>query len=94
MIVLTDGSRVEVLSYRVKDRVMVFETTEGKLRSLPLAYIDLGATDRANRRATIEPEPATSTPVEDTPASHDALARQVLELYGVEELVTGLCEKF
>ncbi|TDI39567.1 MAG: hypothetical protein E2P02_18425 [Acidobacteria bacterium] len=41
---LNDGGALEVSSYEVRGDVVVFVTPDGKLRSLPRAYVDLDAT--------------------------------------------------
>ena len=44
VIVLTDGSRIEVKEFEIKENLVIFTTLEGRLRSLPLSYVDLEAT--------------------------------------------------
>jgi hypothetical protein len=48
LVVLADGTRIEVLHYEVKGRLVVFTTLDGKLRSVARAGVDLDATRRVN----------------------------------------------
>lgn len=48
-IVFVDGTRMEIQSYEVKEGVVLFTTMEGKLRSVPRSYVNLVATEQANR---------------------------------------------
>ncbi len=36
VIVLTDGSRIEVKEFEIKENLVIFTTLEGRLRSLPV----------------------------------------------------------
>ncbi len=48
-VVFVDGTRMEVQSYEVKDGIVLLKTKEGKLMSVPRSYINLVATEQANR---------------------------------------------
>lgn len=48
VVVFTDGSRMEVERYEVKEGIVLLTTLDGKLQSVPRAYIDLEATEREN----------------------------------------------
>lgn len=68
VVVFVDGSRIEVTGYEVKGGLVLLTTPEG-LRSVPRTYIDLEATQRANRGATVQaprqappPRPAEQPP--------------------------------
>ena len=50
VIVFKNGSRMEVDSFEIKGRVVIV-ATKGSLQSLPVDYVDLEATRRANARA-------------------------------------------
>ena len=39
----TDGTRMEVASYEIRDHVVILVTSDGKLRSVPRSYVDLDA---------------------------------------------------
>ncbi len=39
----TDGTRMEVASYEIRDHVVILLTADGKLRSVPRSYVDLNA---------------------------------------------------
>jgi hypothetical protein len=43
ILVFADGARIVVDSYEVRGNVVVFTTLDGKLRSVPLSYIDVAA---------------------------------------------------
>ncbi len=78
VVIFVDGSRLEVSAYEVKDGLVLLTTTEG-LRSVPRSYVDLEATQRANRGTAVqaprqaspdrpaEQEPAPSTTSDLTP---------------------------
>jgi len=77
ILVFANGSRMEVQSYEVKEGVVLFTTTEGKLRSVPLSFVNLPATEQANRggqekapppAAAARPAPAPPPPAPKPPA--------------------------
>ena len=84
VVVFVDGSRMEVKSYEVKGSTVVLTTLEGKLRSVPASYVNMEATNRANRQgaqgattqsptpsrpaAPPRPAPAPAPPPAPTPA--------------------------
>ena len=70
-LVLVDGTRMAIQSYEVKGGVVQFTTADGKLRSVPRSYVDLAATEQANRGATA-PEPEPETKPEPAPAPEPA----------------------
>ena len=49
LVVFSDGTQVAVRYYELRDKLVVFETTDGKLRSVSRAYVDVDATERINR---------------------------------------------
>lgn len=74
VIIFVDGSRMEIQSYEIKGALVLMTTLEGRLRSVPLSYVNMEATKRANRgdSATSEqprtpPQPPRS-PETRTPA--------------------------
>jgi len=65
VVVFVDGSRMEVKSYEVKGSMVVLTTLEGKLRSVPASYVNMEATNRANRQGgqgATTPSPTPSRP--------------------------------
>ena len=98
IVVLTDGNRMEVDTYEVRGNVIVITTLEGRLRSLPVTYVDLEATARANAGAAAAPISGTSETTQPAPlstappASTDSIenARRALELYGERELFVAM----
>ncbi len=51
VVVFVDGSRMEVQSYEVKEGLVLLKNKEGKLMSVPRSYVNLVATEQANRPA-------------------------------------------
>ncbi len=49
VLVLQDGTRLDVQSYSVKGQIVVFESAQGKLQSVPAAMVDFEATEKAGR---------------------------------------------
>jgi hypothetical protein len=49
VVVFVDGNRMEVQSYEVKEGLVLLKTKEGKLMSVPRSYVNLVATEQANR---------------------------------------------
>jgi hypothetical protein len=49
VVVFVDGTRMEVQSYEVKESLVLLKTKEGKLMSVPRSYVNLVATEQANR---------------------------------------------
>ncbi|MEE9263584.1 MAG: hypothetical protein V3V11_03925, partial [Vicinamibacteria bacterium] len=90
VVIFTDGTRMRVQKYEIKNKVVVITTMDGKLRSIPSNYINLDATERLNGRqrpqqsqkaqqATPAPPPgrepsARPTPAEAPPAAEPAPA--------------------
>jgi hypothetical protein len=73
-VVFTDGSRMEVQSYEVKESLVLLKTKEGKLMSVPRSYVDLQATERgkrapagAEKAPAPKPAPLPSATVEPEP---------------------------
>lgn len=58
-IVFLDGTQMEVERYEIKNGLVLITTTEGKLRSVPLSYVDLAATERENARTESSASPAS-----------------------------------
>ena len=50
VVIFTDGTRMRVQKYEIKNKVVVITTMDGKLRSIPSNYINLDATERVNGR--------------------------------------------
>jgi hypothetical protein len=75
IIVFVDGSRMEIQSYEVKEGVVLFKTKEGKLRSVPRSYVNLDATEQANRggeAASSSPPPAAASRPAPAPSTAPA----------------------
>ena len=49
VVIFADGSRMEVQSFEVKGGLVLIKTMDGKLQSIPQTYVNLAATERANR---------------------------------------------
>ena len=68
-IVFVNGTRMAIQSYEVKKGTVEFTTLEGRLQSVPRSYVDLVATDQANRGGgSAEPAPAPAPPAPAPPA--------------------------
>jgi len=67
IVVFVDGARMEVQSYEVKEGLVLLKTNEGKLMSVPRSYVNLVATEQANRRGA-EPARPPARPPARTPA--------------------------
>ncbi|HEY7818848.1 MAG TPA: hypothetical protein VIG29_11555, partial [Vicinamibacteria bacterium] len=80
VLILANGTRMPVLTYEVKDSVVLITTLEGKLRSLPRSYVDLDATAKAQASA-----PASES--FELPASREERVRWAIEHYGPSALV-------
>ncbi len=91
VVVFTDGKRMTVESYEIKDAVVVITTLEGKLRSLPRSYVDVEATrGAASTRAPAPPEPSSAArePEElSIPKERNAKVRWAIEHYGGKPLL-------
>ena len=62
-IVFVNGTRMAIQSYEVKKGTVEFTTLEGRLQSVPRSYVDLVATEQANRGGGLaEPAPAPPPP--------------------------------
>ena len=85
VVVLTNGERLDVESYEVKGQMVVVETWDGRLRSLPQAYVDLAATEEANRGKTLEQRIAPE---------RLATARTACDAYGMRSRVGDYWEAF
>jgi hypothetical protein len=48
VVVLTSGERMDVKSYEIQQHVVVVTTWDGRHRALPIAYVDVPATEAAN----------------------------------------------
>ena len=68
LVVLADGTRIEVLHYEVKGRLVVFTTLDGKRLSVARAGVDLDATRRVNGVVSTMPLQGVSSRT-PTPAS-------------------------
>ncbi len=77
VLIFVDGSRMEVKSYEVKGQLVLFSTTDGKLRSVSRSYVNLEVTERVNRvpqegtisqEPQVPPEPVIEAVQEPTPA--------------------------
>ena len=76
-IFLADGGAFEVRRYEVHDDVVVFVTPDGKLRSVPRAYVDLDATRQMSHFALSE--------TDRLPAS-DAMVAEAVKLIELRRL--------
>ena len=62
-IVFVNGTRMAIQSYEVKGGIVQFTTLEGRLQSVPRSYVNLVATEQANRGGgSAEPAPAPPPP--------------------------------
>lgn len=70
VIVFVDGTRMDIQSYEVKGSLVTLTTAEGKLQSVPLAYVDMPATERANGGGAAggSARPPAPTPSQPAPA--------------------------
>jgi transglutaminase-like putative cysteine protease/tetratricopeptide (TPR) repeat protein len=82
VIVLSDGTRMAVKGYEVRDSVVVITTLEGKLRSLPRGYVNLEAT-RASAGGAGRPSGADRI----QPQARTDRVRWALEHYGAAGLL-------
>jgi hypothetical protein len=62
-VVFVDGARMEVQSYEVKEGVVLLKSREGKLMSVPRSYVDIQATEQANRAGTRPADPSEKAPL-------------------------------
>ncbi len=68
-IVFVNGTRMAIQSYEVKGGIVQFTTLEGRLQSVPRSYVNLVATEQANRGGgSAEPAPAPPPPAPAAPA--------------------------
>ena len=78
VVIFTDGTRMRVQKYEIKNKVVVITTMDGKLRSIPSNYINLDATERVNgRQRPRQPQQAqqvTPAPPPTPPAAEPAPA--------------------
>jgi hypothetical protein len=100
ILVLNDGTEMEVEVYAIKGRILVFTTMEGRARSVALSFVDLRATEERNRRAvpadreaapSSEPDHITSRVpvVEKTlPADSAQEFQEVLDASGVKRILS------
>lgn len=58
IVIFADGTQMEVSHYEVKGAMFLITSSEGKLLSVPLTYVDMEATERENRGARApQPQP-------------------------------------
>ncbi len=69
IVVFVDGTRMEVQSYEVKESLILLKTKEGKLMSVPRSYVNLVATEQANRPGA----KTAATPAPKRPANPEAI---------------------
>jgi len=72
VVVFVDGTRMSVQHYEVKGQMVVITTEDGKLQSVPRNYVNLEATERANRPQEAAPPvpppaPTVSPPTPPSP---------------------------
>lgn len=82
VVVFVDGKRMEVQSYEVKEGLVVLKTKEGKLMSVPRSYVNLVATEEANRggQGTSAPaRPPARTPAPPPKPDPQALSSETVE---------------
>jgi hypothetical protein len=77
-VVFVDGGRMEVQSYEVKEGVVLLKTKEGKLMSVPRSYVDIAATEQANRGGAA-PAPRPPAETATRPAEREPLVRETVE---------------
>jgi hypothetical protein len=73
IVVFADGTQMEVSHYVIKGAMVLLTTPDGKLLSVPLAYVDMEATARENRGAEAPSTPAREAQPE---ASRQPASRQ------------------
>lgn len=85
VVVFVDGNRMEVQSYEVKEGLVLLKTKEGKLMSVPRSYVNLVATEQANRAnqgegqgASAPARPARTAPA-PKPPDPQALSSETVE---------------
>jgi tetratricopeptide (TPR) repeat protein/transglutaminase-like putative cysteine protease len=81
VLVLSDGTRMTVKEYEVKDSVVVITTLDGKLRSLPRGYVNLEATRPSATKAPTAPSERIP------PEARSERLRRALEHYGARGLL-------
>jgi hypothetical protein len=85
VVVFVDGNRMEVQSYEVKEGLVLLKTKEGKLMSVPRSYVNLVATEQANRAnqgsegGSSPARPPARTAPPPKPADHQALSSETVE---------------
>ncbi len=88
VVVFVDGNRMEVQSYEVKEGLVLLKTKEGKLMSVPRSYVNLVATEQANRGdqanqksqgASAPARPPARTPPAPKPPDPQALSSETVE---------------
>jgi hypothetical protein len=67
VLVFVDGSQMKVESYEIRGHTVVFTTLEGKLRSVPLSYVDV-ATMKGASKAAVPAEESTAPVVQPVAA--------------------------
>ena len=79
VLVLEDGTQVEIQCYGIREGVVWLTTSEGQLQSVPRSRVDLEATERANGNggSTSIPAPADTKP-ESTGAHRTGAGRRSL----------------
>ena len=102
ILVLSDGTELEVETYEIKGKVLVFATMEGRARSIALSSVDMEATEERKRRAGLpdikeapspEPDQVTSrVPVVKNMSPVDSAEgfQEVLDASGVKRTVSQI----
>jgi hypothetical protein len=78
VVVFVDGAQMEVQSYEVKEGVVLLKTKEGKLMSVPRSYVNMPATEQANRGGA-PPAARAPAPTSTRPAERQALVSETVE---------------
>ena len=84
IVVLVNGTRMDVKSYEIRDNIVVVTTWDDKVQSFPRAWIDLEQTKAVSRR--YDPEDGLDS-------GQLAKSRALLQAYGVRDAVSGLYEE-
>lgn len=80
IVVLSSGERMDVESFEIQKSVVVVKTWDGRLRALPIAYVDIAATESANEEASASDKIA--------PARLDK-AKQACDAYRIQGAVAN-----
>jgi len=74
IVVLSSGERMDVESYEIQKNIVLVKTWDGRHRALPIAYVDVAATEAANDHTEL---------AERIAPERLARARQACDTYGI-----------